>query len=350
MAASVSGGYDYKLVDKSLADEYTCPICMLVLRDPQLTRCGHHLCNCCLKQLKYKGRNHFKCPTCRDDLTNNFFPDKHINRKIKSLQVYCNNKDDGCQWKGDLKDIEDHLQECPYQLVSCSNDCGMNLQRRHLQNHLENDCPKRLIKCQYCNEEGRHQVITGDHLGVCPEYPTRCTNEGCGQLIPRHQMPSHKASCPKEMISCGYRSVGCEEKMKREEQEEHNEQWRERHLQLAVGEVNKLNSDIIVLNSTIAGLQKEKQLAVGEITNLTGINMSLQNKLQVAENKIIINNGVMKFSGYAGNKRTNTQWYSPGFYTSPGGYKMCLRVYANGSSGGEGTHVSCGYPFDVRRV
>ena len=33
-------------------------------------------------------------------------------------------------------------------------------------------------------------------------------------------------------------------------------------------------------------------------------------------------------------------WYSPGFYTHTCGYKMCLRVDANGCGAGEGTHVS----------
>ena len=33
-------------------------------------------------------------------------------------------------------------------------------------------------------------------------------------------------------------------------------------------------------------------------------------------------------------------WYSPPFYTHLGGYRMYLRVYANGSGEGKGTHVS----------
>ena len=32
--------------------------------------------------------------------------------------------------------------------------------------------------------------------------------------------------------------------------------------------------------------------------------------------------------------------HSPAFYTSPGGYKMCLKVYANGARGAKGSHVS----------
>ena len=39
-------------------------------------------------------------------------------------------------------------------------------------------------------------------------------------------------------------------------------------------------------------------------------------------------------------KRLNNVWYGPPFYTHPCGYKMCLRVDANGHSDGEKTHVS----------
>ena len=36
----------------------------------------------------------------------------------------------------------------------------------------------------------------------------------------------------------------------------------------------------------------------------------------------------------------NGLFYSPSFYTSPDGYKMCVRVDANGLGDGKGTHVS----------
>ena len=34
------------------------------------------------------------------------------------------------------------------------------------------------------------------------------------------------------------------------------------------------------------------------------------------------------------------QWFGPGFYTAPGGYKMCVRVDVYGAGDGKGTHVS----------
>ena len=41
-------------------------------------------------------------------------------------------------------------------------------------------------------------------------------------------------------------------------------------------------------------------------------------------------------------KIDNDHWFSPPFYTHPHGYKMCLRVDANGWGDGKGTHVSVG--------
>ena len=43
---------------------------------------------------------------------------------------------------------------------------------------------------------------------------------------------------------------------------------------------------------------------------------------------------------YSTHKKNNDQWYSPPFYTGPGGYKICINVDANGRGCGAGTHVS----------
>ena len=39
-------------------------------------------------------------------------------------------------------------------------------------------------------------------------------------------------------------------------------------------------------------------------------------------------------------KKSNDKWCSPPFYTHLGGYRMCLRVDANGDGSEKGTHVS----------
>ena len=45
---------------------------------------------------------------------------------------------------------------------------------------------------------------------------------------------------------------------------------------------------------------------------------------------------------YSTHKKNDDVWLSPPFYTGPGGYKMCIKVNANGFVVGTGTHVTVG--------
>ena len=48
----------------------------------------------------------------------------------------------------------------------------------------------------------------------------------------------------------------------------------------------------------------------------------------------------IKMAGFDELKKKGTDWYSRPFYTGMGGYKMCLRVDANGCRDCKGTHIS----------
>ena len=43
---------------------------------------------------------------------------------------------------------------------------------------------------------------------------------------------------------------------------------------------------------------------------------------------------------YSTHKKNSDEWFSPPFYTGPGGYKMCIEVDSNGEGVGAGTHVT----------
>ena len=49
---------------------------------------------------------------------------------------------------------------------------------------------------------------------------------------------------------------------------------------------------------------------------------------------------VLTMANFQQHKRDNDSWYSPPVYTHHQGYKICLKVYANGSGSGKRTHVS----------
>ncbi|XP_011407490.1 PREDICTED: TNF receptor-associated factor 5-like [Amphimedon queenslandica] len=294
------GGYSYNFVAGDPPNEYLCHICTLVARDPQQVTCCYNIyCKSCLDTLKEKSQlgQGFICPTCRSSLEGKYFKDGRVERGIKSLKVYCTNTDSGCQWMGTIKDIDTHLNDsCPYQLVPCTNECGEKIRRSKLKTHLTENCPERIVNCQYCKRKGRYQLITSSsHFDECPDLPIQCSNKGCNEKIPRRSLASHNRTCPKAIIPCEYNTVGCNKKMKREEQEKHNEESMKQHLKAAVKKIEVL----------------------------------------------LPTHQVFKLNEYAKKKKEEEDWCSPGFYTSPGGYKMSFNVYPNGNGDNKGTHVSC---------
>ena len=201
------GGYDYSFVNAPRED-LICKICNLPSREPHLSVCcGHTFCKTCLdnaKQAVSVVEN--ACPMCPEkSLTT--VPNKQNERTLKSLHVLCTNKDKGCDWQGELNSIVDHLANsdgCPFEEVSCTNDCGLSLQRQHLRKHVDTECPYSKVTCQYCNIIGERQFITGKHREEeCPKFPLQCPNECEIKTVPRENMKVHRAECPLEMIQCG---------------------------------------------------------------------------------------------------------------------------------------------------
>ena len=43
------------------------------------------------------------------------------------------------------------MKSCVFNVVPCDNKCGAEMTQSELVAHCLNDCPKRLISCQFCN-------------------------------------------------------------------------------------------------------------------------------------------------------------------------------------------------------
>ena len=103
-------GYDCEFVGEHPQEQYKCPICLLVLRDPQqVTCCGKSYCKVCIDRVVKDGK---PCPTC-NAVAFSIFPNKGLRRTLDGFRVYCSNKDEGCEWVGELGDIERHLNSKP---------------------------------------------------------------------------------------------------------------------------------------------------------------------------------------------------------------------------------------------
>ncbi|XP_064386091.1 TNF receptor-associated factor 3-like [Halichondria panicea] len=140
----------------------------------------------------------------------------------------------------------------------------------------------------------------------------KCDNQknGCGwtgelgDLYAHLEGPNHRSRCDFEPVPCKYARVGCEEKPLRKDLSKHEEDV-QLHFQVTtekVLELTKTNSHLLKLTSTVPC--------------------------------------TIKLPNYRKLNSDKNLFYSPPFYTSYTGYKMCLIVNANGWGPGEGTHVS----------
>ena len=310
---------EYDFVEQP-PEEFFCPVSFAVLLEPYLTQCcGTHLSHEAYQCLQGKD-----CPLCREeDLI--AMLDKFHRRKVLSLKVRCPHKAVGCEWQGELGSLEQHLNtntsagECRYVDVDCPYACGERVQRCSLEEHKSQRCPLRPFTCQYCNHKATHQKVTKEHLTVCEKYPLPCPNKCGEEEIERQHLKGHlEQTCPLQVIQCDVSYAGCGTQLQRRLMSAHMKESMEAHLSLLSLAVPKLQ--------TIVQQQ-------GDLMKQMTQQMKLQMRRLVPPVDIIMDD-------FEQHKKSNDEWYSPPFYTHLGGYRMCLRVDANGNGNGEGTHVS----------
>ncbi|XP_011403757.1 PREDICTED: TNF receptor-associated factor 3-like [Amphimedon queenslandica] len=191
--------------------EIECPVCLNILTDPHLvTCCGHNFCGSCIERVKAGDGS---CPMCKKKEYQSFI-DKKCSHIINGLEVYCSNKEKGCQWKGELRNMSTHLNkekregECQYEEVKCLyRKCQEKKQRRYLEDHEDKECPQRPFGCQYCGEIGTFLSITKDHYEECRQYPVPCPNKCVSTNMPRGSLTDHIKECPLEPIQMGNKAA-----------------------------------------------------------------------------------------------------------------------------------------------
>ena len=308
------GGYDFEFVkglEDDLEDMFMCKICHLPSRNAQLSVCcGHTFCKSCLDELKRsRTRSSKLCPVCR---SKNIapVPNKQVDRKIRSLRVYCINKEKGCEWQGEVNDINVHLSDaCVYESIECTNGCGEMLQRRCLTQHTATECSHRKINCPHCNLSGIHHFVTGDHMRECPKVIIACPNHCQTENILREDMDEHRKVCSLEVVSCKYAKLGCGTRMARKEVEKHGKEKMEEHLCMATGRLEKLENAMARLENVISQLEWSSHVTSQMITE----------NVKVAPI-------IMKITRFSNKRDERACWESPYFHTEDEGYIMYLKV------------------------
>ena len=153
----IMAGIECEFVEKPpKAFQSECPICLLVLREPyQATCCGKSFCKDCIEWVK---ANNQDCPTCNDKNLN-LFHNLGLQQSLNDFEVYCSHKSKGCEWRGELRELDKHLNSdppadkslkgCPFTVISCPlshTGCEVKLPRRDVKVHVSDDLLNHVLK------------------------------------------------------------------------------------------------------------------------------------------------------------------------------------------------------------
>ena len=281
-----------------------------------MVKCGHHVCQQCHTQLITSGNK--KCPVCREpNALSSAHLDKFLQREINDLKVRCQHHREGCEWTGEVRDLQSHLnpdkRKCDYILLPCSFGCGERIRSGAMRDHLKRYCAKRQTSCKHCSYFSTYDIVQEKHLRVCLQVPLLCPNRCSVTEFKRGQLQAHIDECPLQEISCPFTSAGCTVKLPRNEIEKHEDTAMRQHLRLLM----KLHLNQATSTPPAATISPP----------------------------FLYNQAPMEFiiSDYYEKKESDVALYcSSPLYTHNRGYKFRLQVYPNGYGRGSGSHLSVG--------
>ncbi|NWV19252.1 TRAF2 factor, partial [Origma solitaria] len=384
-------GFAKEILGTKLEVKYLCSDCKNILRRPFQAQCGHRYCSYCLKKIISAGPQ--KCASCIQEgiyeegisilETSSAFPDNAARREVESLPAVCINN--GCTWKGTIKEYEVQAKARLDMSASFFPLC-LGKARGFL-------CP--LIVGESCQIPGLHYQL--ERFLELPVLPMLCGSWGrCYRVFLEHESSrwfrDHVKTCGRSKVPCRFEAVGCAEVVENEKLLEHESKCLAEHLYMLLSSVLSLKAGagdpkslpllgrcealerktvtfeniVCVLNRevervslTAEAYSRQHRLDQEKIETLSNKVRQLERSiglkdLAMAEMEEKIRN--MEASTYDGvfiwkitefaRKRQEAitgrspAIFSPAFYTSKYGYKMCLRVYLNGDGTGRGTHLS----------
>uniref|UniRef100_A0A8C2HEI9 TNF receptor-associated factor n=2 Tax=Cyprinus carpio TaxID=7962 RepID=A0A8C2HEI9_CYPCA len=353
---------------------------------------GPQKCSACIKEDIFEEPTSILKQGCA-------FPDNAAKREVEALEAVCINEE--CSWTGTIKEYEaNHEGKCDFRILPCPS-CKELLRANELERHNERECPERTLNCKYCKEPFHFKNIKA-HDEICPKYPMIC--EGCAKKkIPREKYVDHIKLCTKFRTPCRFHVVGCDMMVEKEKIHDHEQACSYEHLNLLLHFIMgiKVNLECLGAGAPVQGASvgaalelrrcQELELKVSTFENIVCVlNREMersattmeaynrqhrldQDKIEILNNKvrqlertvglrdlsIVEMEGKMremsaatydgvfvwKISDFSKKRQDAVAgrapaMFSPAFYTSKYGYKMCLRIYLNGDGTGRGTHLS----------
>ena len=216
----------------------------------QRRRLANHLSNLCPKRP-------FTCQYCKfkatyEQVCNGHYP------KCTKYPVPCPNK---CEIRTvERGNLEQHVSECPLQVVECHFGCSERMKREGLPMHVR-VCPKCPFTCQYCGFKATYEQVHNDHYLKCIKYPVPCPNKCEVGTVKRGNLEQHVSDCSLQVVECEFAHAGCSEKITRKDHLKHMELSVQKHLVLVssycVKEMTNVRKELTETQKTLAETKKK---------------------------------------------------------------------------------------------
>ena len=313
-------GFDCEFVEEPPKVLQThCPICLLVLREPfQVTCCGKSFCRRCIQRINAGGT---PCPTCNEARFDSF-QNKGLQQPLYGFRVFCSNKESGCDWQGELGQLDQHLdvnpdkdkqfQGCVFTDVNCLY-CNNPLPKYKIEHHQTSQCAERPFTCSLCEEyESTYADVITNHSPVCKCRPVECPNS-CGTNNLQHQhLEEHVSTqCPLTYVECEFSDAGCGAKVYRKDLPSHLGENMVTHMSLLARENRKLKQQ----------LREQEEYQDRKLKQQLEVQSQQISRLFLSQVPPLVFTPSFSYL-----ERSSSAWCSQPFYSHIGGYKLCVKL------------------------
>ncbi|XP_051893412.1 TNF receptor-associated factor 2-like isoform X4 [Pristis pectinata] len=387
-------GFPKEILAAKVEGKYLCFECRGILRKPFQAQCGHRYCASCLKGIVSTGPQ--KCAACIEENiyeeplslldANSAFPDNAARRELDNLPAVCSNE--SCPWKGTIKEYEAHDEICSKYPLMCE-WCGKKkIPREKYADHIRS-CGKVKLLCRF-NQIGCEMAVEKEklieHESLCMVEHLRLMlqhvmgmkstieslqpqnlqqgNIKVNQLLTSIQQieESIRPFCSLPLSQQGISSPGVlgkpcaseklEDVQKRCDALKHKAETFENIVCVLNREVERASVSMAAYEQQHK-LDQEKiedlQMKVRQMEHAAALKdlaiAELELKLQALEFSTYNGIFIWKIADFSRRRQDaksqrSPAIFSPAFYTSKYGYKMCMRIYLNGDGVGRGSHLS----------
>lgn len=326
-----------------------------------------HVAECKFKQVP--------CQLCGNLIEPQALQD-HMTKECTKRKIACKH----CQSEVIVENLEAHNAECPKMPIKCDSCGKKKIPRDKMQHHIDKECSNQKVPCLTdCGDISRDKFVEhldkrpGIHLKALVEELNSFRNDinsrleavvvqtDLGQFISHITELKQKVQQHEQLIQTlqGHQAANGTPANSNPSVIQAKVQALELKTGTFEGIVTTLHREIerciTAIENVERGRQGEKQVVDGLEKKIRALERSISLKdVALAEQELRIK--TLELTTYDGtlfwkisewSKRRSeaqsnhvTSLYSPIFYSSKNGYKMCARLYPNGDGMGKNTHMS----------